>query len=97
MSWFKWEGDDLVLWLRIQPKASKDAFVGPYGESEFKVALSAPPVEGKANAQLIAFIAKQFGLPRSNIRLEQGESSRSKRLRLKSPTKMPIVLDESIA
>ena len=97
MSWYRWEGADLILWVRLQPKASADAFVGPYGENEYKITITAPPVDGKANEHLIKFLAKQFALPRSEIRLEAGGSSRSKRVRLKSPTRMPIQFDESKA
>jgi hypothetical protein len=97
MSWSQWDGQDLLLRLRLQPKASRDAFVGPYGEDEFKVTITAPPIEGKANAHLIRFLAKQFELPRSHIKIEAGETSRSKRLRLKSPKRLPILLDESMA
>lgn len=92
MSWYRWEGDDLLLRLRVQPKASADAFSGPYGDDEYKVTLTAPPADGKANAQLLKFIAKAFGLPRSRVILESGAHSRSKRLRLKSPTRLPISL-----
>lgn len=92
MSWYRWEGEDLILHLRVQPKASQDAFVGPYGEDAYKVTLQAPPIDGKANAQLLKFIAKAFGLPRSRVLLESGANSRSKRLRLKSPSRLPISL-----
>ena len=92
MSWYRWEGEDLILRLRVQPKASADAFSGPYGDDEYKVTLTAPPVDGKANAQLLKFIAKAFDLPRSRVILESGKSSRSKRLRLKSPSRLPISL-----
>jgi uncharacterized protein (TIGR00251 family) len=93
MSWFRWEGYDLILRLRIQPKASRDAFVAPYGEDQYKVAICSPPVEGKANTRLIAFLSKQFGLPRGRVILESGEKSRSKIIRLKSPTRLPLPLD----
>ena len=97
MSWYHWEGQDLVLNLRLQPKASRDAFIGPYGDDEFKITITAPPVDGKANVHLIRFLAKQFDLPKSDIEIEAGESSRSKRLRLKSPNRLPILLVESMA
>ena len=97
MSWYHWEGQDLLLNLRLQPKASRDAFIGPYGDGEYKITITAPPVDGKANAHLIRFLAKQFELPKSDIKIEAGESSRSKRLRLKSPKRLPILLDESMA
>lgn len=95
MSWHHWEGDDLILKIRIQPKASRDAFVSPYGEAEYKVAISSPPVDGKANARLIAFLAKQFGIPRGRVILESGERSRSKSVRLKSPNRLPLPLEEA--
>ncbi|MEJ2610532.1 MAG: DUF167 family protein [Candidatus Thiodiazotropha sp.] len=94
MSWYRWEEDDLILNLRIQPKASKDCFVGPYGDNEYKISLTAPPVDGKANARLLKFISNAFGLPRSRISLLSGESSRSKRLRLKSPKRLPIPIEK---
>ncbi|MBT3047276.1 MAG: DUF167 family protein [Candidatus Thiodiazotropha sp.] len=90
MNWYRWDQDDLILNLRIQPKASRDAFLGPYGENAYKVAIATPPVDGKANARLLKFIAKAFGLPLSQVELVSGKSSRSKRLRLKSPRKLPI-------
>lgn len=92
MTWFRWEGKDLLLRLRIQPKASRDAFIGPYGEDAYKIAISAPPIDGKANARLIGFLAKQTGLPRSRVILESGETTRTKSLRLKSPKKLPLAL-----
>ncbi len=95
MTWFSWEGNDLILRLRIQPKASRDAFIAPYGENYYKVAISSPPIAGRANQHLIKFLSKEFGLPRSKISLESGIKSRSKSLRLKSPTVLPISLEES--
>ncbi len=90
MSWYRWEGQDLILRLRVQPKASRDAFSGPYDNDHYKVTLTAPPVDGKANSHLLKFIAKAFGLSRSQVILESGAHSRSKCLRLKSPTRLPI-------
>jgi uncharacterized protein len=92
VTWYRWEGEDLILRLRVQPKASRDAFSGPYGDDEYKITLTAPPVDGKANAHLLKFVAKAFGLPRSQVTLESGAHSRSKCLRLKSPTRLPIPL-----
>ena len=93
MSWYRWEGDELILNLRVQPKASRDDFCGPYDSDSYKVSLTAPPVDGKANGHLLKFIAKAFGLPRSRVTLESGAHSRNKRLRLKSPTRLPIPVD----
>lgn len=94
MSWYQWQQSDLILHLRIQPKASTDRFIGPYGENEYKVAITAPPVDGQANARLLKFIAKAFDLPRSRISLVSGERSRSKCLKLKSPRHLPIPIEK---
>ncbi len=87
--WYHWDGDDLTLRLRIQPKASRDTFVGPHGD-DFKIRITAPPVDGKANAHLIKLLAKAFGVPRSQVTLVSGETSRSKCLRIHAPQKAPI-------
>ncbi len=87
--WYRWDGDDLMLSLRIQPKSSRDEFVEPYGDT-YKVRITAPPVDGKANAHLIAFLAKAFGVAKSAVTLEGGESSRGKLLRIRSPRKFPV-------
>ncbi|MCG7899372.1 MAG: DUF167 family protein [Candidatus Thiodiazotropha lotti] len=94
MSWYQWQQDDLILRLRIQPKASRDRFIGPYGDNQYKVSITAPPVDGQANDRLLKFIAKTFDLPRSRIELLSGESSRSKCLKLKSPGCLPIEIEK---
>ena len=92
MSWYRWDGDDLVLNLRVQPKASRDRLVGPHGEDAFKVTLTAPPVDGKANVHLIRFLAKAFGVPRARVVIEHGESGRSKRVRIQVPERVSLPL-----
>ncbi|MCU7944247.1 MAG: DUF167 family protein [Candidatus Thiodiazotropha sp. (ex Cardiolucina cf. quadrata)] len=94
MTWYRWDQKDLVLHLRIQPKASRDAFIGPYGENEYKVTITAPPVDGKANRHLLKLLAKAFGLPVSRVELIGGKSSRSKTVRLKSPSLLPIDFED---
>jgi uncharacterized protein (TIGR00251 family) len=70
-----------TLAVRAQPGAKKTAITGIYGHGEtaqLKIAVHAPPVEGKANAALIAFLAVTFNLPRNQVELVRGELSRSK-------------------
>jgi uncharacterized protein (TIGR00251 family) len=67
------------LALHIQPRASRTAVVGEHG-GRLKIALAAPPVDGKANAELCKFIAKQCGIARSSVILLSGETSRQKDL-----------------
>ena len=91
MSWFRWDGEDLVIDCHLQPKASKDEFAGLHGE-RLKIRLTAPPVEGKANAHLMAFLGKAFGVAKSLVTLESGELNRQKRVRIHAPQKLPEAL-----
>ena len=79
--WLGVEGADVLLQLHIQPGAKKTAVAGLHGEA-LKIRLAAPPVDGKANDALIAFLATALGLPKARISLTSGHSSRSKRLRI---------------
>lgn len=88
-AWSRWDGDDLELALRIQPRAPKDAFLGP-GEGHYRVAIKAPPVEGKGNLALRRFIAQAFGVAPSRVDLIAGEQARYKRVRIHAPKAFPI-------
>ena len=88
MSWFRWDGEDLILDCHLQPRASKDEFAGLHGE-RMKIRLTAPPVEGKANAHLMAFLAGAFGVAKSQVSLESGELNRQKRVRVRAPRTLP--------
>jgi uncharacterized protein (TIGR00251 family) len=81
MSWIRSDGDAVVLTLHIQPGAKKTEIVGLHGEA-LKIRLAAPPVDGKANAALIAFIAAKVGAGRTAVELVSGETSRAKRVRI---------------
>ncbi len=71
----------MKLAIHVQPRASRNAIVGWHGEA-LKVALTAPPVDGAANAALISLLAEAFGLKRSQVRLLHGDSSRQKLVEL---------------
>jgi len=88
---YRWEGDALVLNVRVQPRASRDEIVGPHGDS-LKVRITAPPVDGKANAHLVKYLAKAFGVPRARVTLLGGESGRDKRLRIDDPGRLPTCI-----
>ncbi|WP_413700418.1 DUF167 family protein YggU [Psychromonas sp. KJ10-10] len=87
-SYVKQEAEDLLLRLVLQPKASKDAFVGLLGD-ELKIAITAPPVDGKANKHLIKFLSKQFKVAKGAIVVEKGALNRHKLVRIKSPKHFP--------
>lgn len=82
MTWLRAETDGVVLNLHIQPGAKKTEVAGLHGEA-LKIRLAAPPVDGKANDCLIAFLAETFGVPKNRVELVSGASSRAKRLRLR--------------
>jgi uncharacterized protein (TIGR00251 family) len=92
--WFRWEGENLYLHLRVQPRASRDEFVAPYGE-QYKLRITAPPIEGKANAHLIRFLAKAFGVGKEQVTLISGESCKNKGFRIEKPMKLPIPLTKT--
>lgn len=79
--WLKSSGDGLIVTLHIQPGAKKTEVAGVHGEA-LKIRLAAPPVDGKANAALIEFLADLFGMPKSRVTLVSGQTSRAKRIAL---------------
>lgn len=86
------EGDDLILHLMIQPKASRDQIVGLHGE-ELKVAITAPPVDGQANGHLIKYLAKQFKVAKGQVRIVRGELGRHKTVAIEAPRQIPAEVD----
>jgi uncharacterized protein (TIGR00251 family) len=70
-----------TLAVRAQPGAKKTAITGIYGQganAQLKIAVHAPPIEGRANEALILFLSDLFSLPRKHVELISGELSRSK-------------------
>ncbi len=67
----------LLLTLHIQPGAKKTEVCGLHGDA-LKIRLAAPPVDGKANAALLAFVADRLDLPKSAVSLKSGQTSRRK-------------------
>ncbi|MEA1606050.1 DUF167 family protein [Pseudomonas spirodelae] len=92
MSHFRWDGNDLILECHLQPKASRDEFAGLHGD-RLKIRLTAPPVDGKANAHLLAFLASALAVSKSQVSLESGQQSRQKRVRIKQPQQLPDALE----
>lgn len=87
-SWLKESPDELVVSIHVQPGAKRTEVVGTHGDA-LKVRLAAPPVDGKANDELIRFLAGAFGVPRQQVELIAGSTSRSKRVRIRSATRRP--------
>lgn len=81
MTWLRAKGNDALLTLHIQPGAKKTEIVGPHGDA-LKLRLAAPPVDGKANDALLAFLAKRFDIPKARLTLVSGLTSRRKSVRI---------------
>ena len=67
--------------IRLQPRGGRDAVVGER-DGAVLIRISAPPVDGKANAALIAFVAKRLGVPKGSVTIIRGETSRNKVIRV---------------
>ena len=81
--------EGVTVAVRAQPGARKTAVTGVYGEgaaAQLKIAVQAPPVEGKANSALVAFLAETFGVGKNSVELMTGELSRSKVFLLRGVT-----------
>lgn len=76
------------LRIFLQPKASRDQIVGLH-DNELKIAITAPPIDGKANAHLLKFLSKLFKVPKSSIVLEKGELQRHKQIFIPQPENIP--------
>jgi len=86
--WYTFDNDDLILTLRVQPKANSDGLAEVMGD-ERKLRITAPPVDGKANKHIIALLAKMCKVAKGDVTIVSGELGRSKRVRIKSPRLLP--------
>jgi uncharacterized protein (TIGR00251 family) len=73
--------DGCIVAVRVHPGARKNSVTGIHADA-VKIALTAPPVEGKANEALIEFFAETLRLPKSRVAIIAGPASRSKKLRI---------------
>ena len=90
--WYRWQNGVLILEIRVQPRASHDEIAGARGE-RLKIRLTAPPVDGKANSQLLKFLATLFGVRRNQVTLISGARNRDKRIAIESPKTLPAAID----
>lgn len=89
-------GEDLRLRIFLQPKAAKDQIVGLH-DDELKISITAPPVDGQANAHLLKFLSKLFKVPKSSIVLEKGELNRHKQVLIPRPKRIPPQIESYLS
>ena len=79
--WVRDERGGAVLEVLVQPRASRTRVVGEH-DGRLKLQLAAPPVDGEANAALVAFLAAALGARRADVELVRGEAGRRKTVRV---------------
>ena len=82
--------EGIRLLVHLQPGAKADRIAGQHGDA-VKITLSAPPVDGKANAAAVKFIAKELGIPARQVTLVSGQTSRDKKFLIASNTPESII------
>jgi uncharacterized protein len=82
MPWLKKTTGGFLISVHLTPRAKRDAIEGLHGDA-LKVKIKAPPVDGKANSYLLAFLAEKLGIPKSSVTLERGDTSREKQLHVR--------------
>ncbi|MGD8614733.1 MAG: DUF167 family protein [Gammaproteobacteria bacterium] len=88
MSWYSWHDKALILRVRVQPRAIRDAVAGPHGD-HLKIRLAAAPVDGKANARLISMLARLCGVAKGDVAIVSGAGCQNKRVRIEHPRVLP--------
>jgi uncharacterized protein len=79
-----WHGQALWLDVSVSPNAKRTAVDGLH-DGALRIRLAAPPVDGKANDSLVAWVASQLGLPRRAVLLVRGQTARRKALQVDAP------------
>ncbi len=94
-AWLKAVEGGSELMVLVQPRASRTKVVGEH-DGRLKIALAAPPVDGAANAALIAFLSDELGVRKSDVTLLDGDTGRRKRLAVRgvAPTEVMVKLGQ---
>ena len=89
MLWIQETDDGVVFKARVQPRGSRNEIAGLQGDA-LKIKLTAPPVEGAANKMCIQFLAKCLNVRKSDVEIIRGQSSRTKKVLVKSVTRKKV-------
>lgn len=86
--WYRWAGTDLELLVYVQPGARSDEVAGLHAD-RLKIRIAAPPVDGRANRHLQAYLADQFGVGTGQVEVLSGAASRAKKIWIQTPKTNP--------
>jgi uncharacterized protein len=88
MSFYEWQNENLLLKVHIQTRAKDNAVTGLHG-GMLKLRINAPPVDNKANQHIISYLANEFSVKQSEIKLISGLKHRDKQILIKQPDQLP--------
>lgn len=77
------DGDDVLVDILVQPRASRDR-IGPVHDNRLKVAVTAPPVDGRANAAVQALLARRLAVKKHQVEIASGHGGRRKTVRIRA-------------
>lgn len=92
---YRWQDGDLILNIKVQPRASKDEFSEILCNA-IKLRITAALIDGKANRHLIALLAKTFTVTRKQVEIVSGETGRDKRIKINKPKQLPDCITVSV-
>ncbi|MBI1284639.1 MAG: DUF167 domain-containing protein [Thiobacillus sp.] len=92
--WAHADGAEWLLDLHVQPGAKVTAAAGEHG-GRLKLKIAAPPVDNKANAHLLSWLATQLDVPKSAVRLVRGEASRQKTVAVRGVERPWLVIENN--
>jgi uncharacterized protein (TIGR00251 family) len=81
--------EGVILEVRVQARASRDEVVGIHGDG-LKIRITAAPVAGAANKQLLKFLAKKLRVPRNRLSIQSGKTSRTKCVAIREISKAEV-------
>jgi len=87
-SWCRWEDEDLLVRVHVQPRARREAIEGVRA-GRLLVRVKAPPAGGRANAAVVRLLARACGVAPSRVELVRGAGGREKTLRVRGARRLP--------
>ena len=92
-SFCAWDGETLVLNILGKPSSKQDS-IGKIKENQLKISVKASPLAGKATDHMVKFLSKEFGVTIADIEVVFGRFNVNKQIRIKSPKKLPSVINK---
>jgi len=86
--WYRWQKDTLLLNIHLHPGAKINEVIGIL-DDHLRIRIKSPPIDGKANKELIAMLARDFDTKKAQVRINSGKSGRDKLIEIQSPATLP--------